>query len=82
MAASLAGTGVNVNALRPGYVKTSLQRSWTAEQLRAHEDAYGKPREPEAVVPVAVYLASLGPGELSGESVSAKEWYKQRGMQW
>ena len=82
MAASLAGTGVNVNALRPGYMKTSLQKSWTAEQLRAHEAAYGKPRDPGAVVPVAVYLASLKPGELSGESISAKEWYKSRNLEW
>lgn len=82
MAASLAGTGVNVNALRPGYVKTSLQKSWTSQQLRAHEGAYGNPRKPEAVVPVAVYLASLKPGELSGESISAKEWYKSKGLEW
>lgn len=74
MASSLNGTGVNVNSFRPGYTKTGFQSRWTKEELLRQEEQHGEPRKPEAVIPLVVYLAALDPGEMTGQSIDAKEW--------
>lgn len=70
----LAGTGVNVNALRPGPTRTSIQSHWTEQDFKRHAQEVGPLQEPEVVNEVAIYLASLKPGELSGQSLSAKDY--------
>jgi 3-oxoacyl-[acyl-carrier protein] reductase len=76
LAVRLAGSGVNVNALKPGPTRTSIQSNWTEEDFKKHEEEVGPMNEPEFVNEVAVYLASLKPGELNGASLSATEWNK------
>ena len=66
----LKGTGINVNSLVPRYTRTGFQEHLSPEALRLYSEESGTPLEPESVVPVAVYLAALSPGELTGESVS------------
>jgi 3-oxoacyl-[acyl-carrier protein] reductase len=76
LAVSLRGTGVNVNCFNPTPTKTSIQESWTPEQFEEHARELGQLQEPEAVNRLAIYLASLEPGELTGESLNAREWNK------
>ncbi|MBI4258052.1 MAG: SDR family oxidoreductase [Thaumarchaeota archaeon] len=76
LSVQLKGTGINVNALKPGFIRTRFQDSWSPEDFKKHLAEVGEIHEPEYVKDLAVYLASLGPGELTGESLSAKEWNK------
>jgi 3-oxoacyl-[acyl-carrier protein] reductase len=76
LAGKLLGTGINVNAIRPGVIKTTIHANTPPEILREMEKRSGF-QEPEVVNPVAVYLASLRPGELTGTSIRASEWNKE-----
>jgi 3-oxoacyl-[acyl-carrier protein] reductase len=79
LAVSLLGTGVNVNSFNPTPTKTSIQDSWTPEMFKEHAQELGELQEPEAVNELAIYLAALKPGEVTGESFNAREWNKTHG---
>lgn len=72
----LLGTGVNVNALKPGTTRTALYASIPQRVARQLTAEVGEPAEPESVNKLAVYLASLKPGELNGESLDVRMWNK------
>ncbi len=76
LAIHLLGTGVNVNAIKPGPIKTAFHSSTPPEMLRKLEKNFGL-QEPELVNPLAVYLAALKPGELTGASLTVSEWNKE-----
>jgi NAD(P)-dependent dehydrogenase (short-subunit alcohol dehydrogenase family) len=76
LAGKLLGTGINVNAIRPGVIKTSIHANTPPEILREMEKRSGF-QEPEVVNPLAIYLASLRPGELTGNSIRASDWNKE-----
>ena len=82
VAAELAGTGVRVNAVCPGFVRTELtQRSIdnivrrtgrTAEQAElalAESSPLGRLLEPDEVVDAVVYLASPAAAAVNGQAL-------------
>ena len=75
LATYLMGTGVNVNAIKPGPIKTALHSTTPPEILQDMERRIGF-EEPEFVNPLAVYLAGLAPGEVTGASIGVTEWNK------
>jgi NAD(P)-dependent dehydrogenase (short-subunit alcohol dehydrogenase family) len=74
----LKGTGVNINALNPGPVNTKLLDILTPEEWKINEKELGVRKEPESANNLALYLASLKPGELSGETFDARVWNEQK----
>lgn len=68
----LEGTGINVNSLSPGPVRTRLLDFLSAEERRIFIRNIGKPNDPESISESAIYLACLKPGELTGETIEAK----------
>lgn len=77
LANNLVGTGINVNSIKPGPIKTAFHASTPPEILMELEKRSGL-YEPEFVNPLAVYLAALKPGELTGASITVSEWNKER----
>lgn len=75
LATSLAGTGVNVNALKPGPLKTAFHDTTPPDMLKELEQFAGL-NGPDFANPVAIYLGALAPGEVSGESIHVSEWIK------
>ena len=69
----LQGTGINVNAIRPGFIRSGFQSTWSEEEISRQIKAVGNMKEPETVVGVALFLASLKPGEMTGESLTPEE---------
>lgn len=61
--------GINVNALQPGPRATRFHADTPPEWW-----AGTAPGRPEDVVPAAVYLAALQPGELTGQTIDVKEF--------
>jgi 3-oxoacyl-[acyl-carrier protein] reductase len=62
--------GVNVNALQPGPRATRFHADTPPEWWAGA----APPGRPEDVVPAAVYLAMLRPGELTGQTIDVKEF--------
>lgn len=76
VACRLQGTGVNINALKPGPIKTAFFEGASEEEIQIIRTTVGELHEPEFVNELAVYLAALSPGELNGASVDAPQWNK------
>jgi NAD(P)-dependent dehydrogenase (short-subunit alcohol dehydrogenase family) len=76
MAARLRGTGINVNAIIPGVIKTTIHDNTPKEVLEEMKRRVGF-EEPAVVNPLAIYLAALRPGELTGAFIRASEWNKE-----
>ena len=76
LANKLIGTGINVNAIKPGVILTEIHATTPPEVLKEMEIRPGF-EKPEVVKPLAIYLARLRPGELTGESIRASDWNKQ-----
>jgi NAD(P)-dependent dehydrogenase (short-subunit alcohol dehydrogenase family) len=76
VASRMQGTGVNVNALKPGPIMTHFFADASEEELERIRKALGAINKPEFVNELAVYLAGLAPGELNGASIDAIEWNK------
>jgi 3-oxoacyl-[acyl-carrier protein] reductase len=75
LAVSIRNSGVNVNALIPGVIRTKFHESTSSEQLRQITASPGhEMHEPEFVNDAVVYLASLSPGQLTGETLNVAEW--------
>jgi len=75
LAVQLNKFNINVNTLRPGTTDTRVHLSKPPE-VRA------KMRRPDDIKKVAVFLASQGPMDLTGESIDAPTWgniYLNRG---
>lgn len=78
-ASRLQGTGINVNAIKPGPIKTAFFDGVSEEELQRIRSTIGELHEPEFVNKLAVYLAALSPGELTGASIDASQWNRLRG---
>ena len=78
LASRLQGTGVNVNALKPGPIKSAFWAGVSEEELENVRRTLGEIHEPEFVNGLAVYLAALAPGELTGASLDARQWNEPR----
>ncbi len=76
LAGKLLGTGINVNAIKPGVIRTTIHANTPPEILQEMKKRVGF-EEPEVVNPLAVYLASLLPGELTGASIRASDWNRE-----
>ena len=76
LASHLMGTGINVNAIKPGPTRTTFHASTPPEILQKLGSKFGL-LEPELVSPLALYLAALKPGELTGASLTVFEWNKE-----
>ncbi len=68
LAAQMRPYGINVNSLLPGRIATQFHERVPGGQSAEH---MGKP---EDVVPAAVYLAALRPGELTGQTLRARDF--------
>ena len=75
LASNTAGTGVNVNALKPGPIRTAFHADTPPQMLKEMEQRVGL-HDVNFADPVAVYLAALAPGELNGESIDVATWIK------
>lgn len=73
----LQGTGVNINALNPGPVNTKLLNFLSPEERVINLKEFGERKEPETANSLALYLASLKPGAVSGETFDARVWNEQ-----
>jgi len=80
LASRLQGTGVNVNAIKPGPIMSGFWTGVPEEELQRVRRALGAIHEPEFANELAVYLAALAPGELTGASINAIEWNKLHGF--
>ena len=76
LAGKLFGTGINVNAMKPGVILTDIHATTPPEVLKEMEKRTGFEKT-EVVKPLAIYLATLRPGEMTGESIRASDWNKQ-----
>jgi len=72
LAVQMRPYGINVNSLLPGPTRTRFHTDTPSGGVRTDLTA------PEEIAPVAVYLAALRPGELTGESVDARSWLAAR----
>ncbi len=79
-ACRLKGTGVNMNAIKPGPIRTAFFDGVPEEEIQRISKAIGEFHEPVYVNKLAVYLGGLAPGELNGASVDAAQWYKLSGQ--
>jgi NAD(P)-dependent dehydrogenase (short-subunit alcohol dehydrogenase family) len=61
---------VNVNALQPGPRATQFHAG-TPPQWWAGSRG---PGDPDDVIPAAIYLAALAPGEVTGHTIDAREF--------
>ncbi|MGI0092222.1 MAG: SDR family NAD(P)-dependent oxidoreductase [Nitrososphaerales archaeon] len=77
----LRGTGVNINALNPGPVKTKLLDFLSPDEWDANSKELGERKQPESASNLAIYLGSLKPGEVSGETFDARVWNEQNARQ-
>lgn len=68
LAIQLRPSGINVNSLLPGQIHTRFHEATPPAYI------YGKLGDPGDVVPAAIYLAALAPGELTGQTISAREF--------
>jgi 3-oxoacyl-[acyl-carrier protein] reductase len=76
LAGKLLGTGINVNAMKPGAILTDIHATTPPEVLKEMEKRIGFDK-PEVVNPLAIYLATLRPGELTGASIRASDWNRE-----
>lgn len=76
LATQLRDYQINVNSLLPGMIATLLHRTTPPDKIKA---LGGKLGQPEDVVPAAVYLGSLRPGELTDQIISAKDFLTEQG---
>jgi 3-oxoacyl-[acyl-carrier protein] reductase len=67
--------GVNVNALQPGPRATRFHADTPPEWWTAG----AAPGSPDDVVPAAVYLAGLAPGEVTGETIDVNQFLAKAG---
>lgn len=79
LAVRLLGSGVNVNVLRPGFTRTSIQAQWTPEEVKRMAVEIGHFLEPDSANGPALYLAALKPGELTDSEIDVFEWLKKNG---
>lgn len=82
LAIRMAGSGINVNAIKPGPIRTAFHSSTPVDQLQQIATQTGGLHEPEFVNPLAVYLAALSPNELTGASLGASEWNRSHQGPW
>ena len=68
LAVQMRPFGINVNSLLPGQIRTRFHDHTPERYLT------GRVGVPEDVVPAAVYLAALAPGELTGQALNAREF--------
>jgi 3-oxoacyl-[acyl-carrier protein] reductase len=74
LAGRLLGTGINVNAIKPGPVDSAFHAARSREDMEQLVKRGGPLQPPQIVNEISVYLASLAPGELTGESLRVPEW--------
>ncbi|HUI86158.1 MAG TPA: SDR family oxidoreductase [Nitrososphaerales archaeon] len=79
-ACRLQGTGVNMNAIKPGPIRTAFFDGVSEEEIQRISKAIGEFHQPEFVNGLAIHLGGLAPGELNGASIDASQWYKLHGQ--
>ncbi len=72
LAVQMRPYGINVNSLLPGPTRTRFHTD------QGEGGAGMDLADPEEIAPVAVYLAALRPGELTGETVDTRAWLAAR----
>jgi len=79
-ACRLQGTGVNMNAIKPGPIRTAFFDGVSEEEIQRISKAIGEFHQPTFVNGLAIHLGGLAPGELNGASIDASQWYKLHGQ--